>query len=395
MAYNMQLDKFNLVHIADLRCMGGVERMLIDFILSTPHIQHHLILQGLPVHKSFQAALSSVSTIHCSKYFLRIPLPKSARVRNRARQINKLKADKVLVWNQVVDLTGVQIPCLYYEHGSAWYEHTSGLIQKCFVHIHLVIAVSNAAKRVLQLKHQLSNSIIVVHNVLPAKMNQTESLPRVLPKNRAIVLGCAGRLVSVKCLGVLVLSIYELQQQGFDVIAKIAGVGGEAKNLYALIKKYHLEERVQLLGLVNDMSCFYQDIDIYVSTSIHESFGLTVLEAASYGIPVIAANVDGLPEVIEHNQTGFCIEPTLNVDEFIRQTGASKPVIQDVYFPLANSIGKPKVLAPNDVAKYVVALLQEPMCYQKMSANAVLRAKQSQPFTELCKNILALCEQNT
>lgn len=384
----------NLIHIADLRCVGGVEKMLVDFILSTPEVTHHLVLQGLPVHESFQAALSSVKTISCSKYFFNFPLPKSLRTKNRAKQVNQLHADKVLVWNQVVDLTGIQTPCIYYEHGSAWYEHKLSLIKKCFAKTGLVIAVSHAAKRVLQLKHQVQNSITVVHNVLLSQANQVEPKPRMLSNDRSIVLGVAGRLVSVKCLGVLVLTVYELQQQGYHVSAKIAGVGSEIESLQALIEKYHLEDKVELLGLVSDMNHFYQDIDIYISTSIHESFGLTALEAASHGIPVIATNVDGLPEVIEHNRTGFCIEPTLSVDEFVAQTGASKPDVQEVYFPQTDSIGSPKVLAPHDLAKYVMTLLEEPALYQEMSTLSILHAGQSQSFSEFCKSILDLCEQN-
>lgn len=49
--------------------------------------------------------------------------------------------------------------------------------------------------------------------------------------------------------------------------------------------------------------------DIMVMPSHHESFGVAALEAASFGLPVIATRVGGIPEVVEHNQTGLLIPP--------------------------------------------------------------------------------------
>jgi N-acetyl-alpha-D-glucosaminyl L-malate synthase BshA len=49
--------------------------------------------------------------------------------------------------------------------------------------------------------------------------------------------------------------------------------------------------------------------DVFLLPSEHESFGLAALEAMSCGVPVVASNVGGLSEVIEHGETGFLFGP--------------------------------------------------------------------------------------
>jgi glycosyltransferase involved in cell wall biosynthesis len=50
-------------------------------------------------------------------------------------------------------------------------------------------------------------------------------------------------------------------------------------------------------------------IDISVFTSTSDSFGVAAVEASSCGNPVVASNVGGLPEVVEHGVTGFIVPP--------------------------------------------------------------------------------------
>ena len=47
--------------------------------------------------------------------------------------------------------------------------------------------------------------------------------------------------------------------------------------------------------------------DIYVSTSRYESFGYTTAEAMEKGLPIIATNIDGSIDLVEHGQTGYLL----------------------------------------------------------------------------------------
>lgn len=69
--------------------------------------------------------------------------------------------------------------------------------------------------------------------------------------------------------------------------------------------------KAKSFGLVQDerlMPLLYGAADIFVSTGKAESFGQTLLEASACGVPVVAFNVGGVPDVIAHNETGLLVD---------------------------------------------------------------------------------------
>ena len=90
----------------------------------------------------------------------------------------------------------------------------------------------------------------------------------------------------------------------------IVGSGPEEKKLKFKIQELKLEDKVILAGSVfmEKMSNYYQAADIFILNSSYEGLSHTLLEALSFGLPVVASNVGGNPEVIEHNQNGLLAE---------------------------------------------------------------------------------------
>ncbi|HVQ38852.1 MAG TPA: glycosyltransferase family 4 protein, partial [Pyrinomonadaceae bacterium] len=70
-----------------------------------------------------------------------------------------------------------------------------------------------------------------------------------------------------------------------------------------------LSERVRILGARADISAIMQSLDVLVVNSRVEPFGLVILEAMTSGTAVIAAAVDGIPEIIEHGKNGWLVSP--------------------------------------------------------------------------------------
>lgn len=68
---------------------------------------------------------------------------------------------------------------------------------------------------------------------------------------------------------------------------------------------------VQFMGMVSDevLQTLYQNCDLFVAPSLYESFGLIYLEAMNYAKPVIGCRAGGIPEVIDHGQSGLLVEP--------------------------------------------------------------------------------------
>jgi glycosyltransferase involved in cell wall biosynthesis len=66
---------------------------------------------------------------------------------------------------------------------------------------------------------------------------------------------------------------------------------------------------VNALGAQEGVIPLLSAADVFLLPSAQESFGLAALEAMACEVPVVASNVGGLPEVIEHGRTGFLHDP--------------------------------------------------------------------------------------
>jgi N-acetyl-alpha-D-glucosaminyl L-malate synthase BshA len=88
----------------------------------------------------------------------------------------------------------------------------------------------------------------------------------------------------------------------------MVGDGPEMTIVCNLVKALALEDQVLFLGKQENLEELYSISDLLLLLSEKESFGLVALEAMACGVPCIGTNVGGLPEVIDHGQTGFISE---------------------------------------------------------------------------------------
>ncbi len=97
----------------------------------------------------------------------------------------------------------------------------------------------------------------------------------------------------------------------------IIGGGEEKENLQNLIKKNNLEEKIILTGFLPDAERFLPGFDIFLLTSLKEGLPYTILEAGLAGLPVIASNVGGIPEIITNDVSGILVEAG-NIDQIAK-----------------------------------------------------------------------------
>ena len=62
-------------------------------------------------------------------------------------------------------------------------------------------------------------------------------------------------------------------------------------------------------GFISDTAAIYAGLDIVVAPAVDEGFGMTVVEAGAFGLPVVAARSGAFPEVVRHGETGLLVEP--------------------------------------------------------------------------------------
>lgn len=85
----------------------------------------------------------------------------------------------------------------------------------------------------------------------------------------------------------------------------LVGDGPERSPAERRIRALGLGDRVAFLGKQDRFAALLGQADVFLLPSETESFGLAALEALSCGVPVVASRVGGLPEVVDHGETGY------------------------------------------------------------------------------------------
>jgi len=166
-----------------------------------------------------------------------------------------------------------------------------------------VIAVSGDIRDILIEKYGFpGDRIAVIHN--------GTGIPEGLPSKKEkdfFVVGSMGRIYPVKDYSLMVEIAREVSGETENIRFELAGDGPDRAKIADLVERYRLGKVFLLRGFVEDLSGFYQGIDLYLNTSLHEGIPMSVLEAMSHGIPVIAPNVGGLKEMMEDGIEGYLV----------------------------------------------------------------------------------------
>jgi len=137
-----------------------------------------------------------------------------------------------------------------------------------------------------------------------------------------LTLIAAGRLTKEKRLDRFISILWRLHTVlGLNVGGLIVGSGRRTED-----RRTELENQARDLGLfpnivqfrggVSDMRSVYHEAAVCVLTSDFEGTPNVLLEAMASGLPVVAARVGGVPEIVRHRQTGFLLEPN-DLDGFV------------------------------------------------------------------------------
>jgi glycosyltransferase involved in cell wall biosynthesis len=118
------------------------------------------------------------------------------------------------------------------------------------------------------------------------------------------VLGTLGRLHVNKGIDVMVRAMALLKARGVAAILKIAGDGPEMPHLTRLIIDEGVSGRVQFAGWIDEPADYLHGLDLFVLPSRVEPFGLVVAESMAAGVPVVAADIDGPKEILQHGALG-------------------------------------------------------------------------------------------
>ena len=107
-------------------------------------------------------------------------------------------------------------------------------------------------------------------------------------------------------------ALAEARAGGADLAGVIVGGGPERTALEALTTDLGLGDHVHFAGFVpdRDLPATYAAADLYVHTGVQESFGLSVIEAAALGVPVVAVAEGGPTATVQDGVTGLLVAAT-------------------------------------------------------------------------------------
>lgn len=385
------------LHLLNLDTVGGVEELFMHFLAHSTTIssaQHHLLITGPKPHPFFQGRLNSLSASQTlEKYAYGIKIPKPLRSLKRKQALLTSQPHITVLWNRIEAIKKIQSrsKIVYYEHGASWIAPKSDRHNAFFSEVDQLLVNSFAAKRVVELKWNVRAPITIVHNPLkPTMIAAAEPKQPVDTSKRPFVIGFIGRLIPLKGVPLLLHALHHLVKWQIPVTCLIAGDGPSKPALEKEIKRLNLTNHVSFLGCIQDVSSFYDKIDALVIPSIREPLGLVAQEAALHGCPVIASYVDGLPEVVHNEQTGFTIPQTLDITHYSQFGGENTSLPDLVYDPSSDTLREPKLVNPATLAEKLLMLIQDPERYVSYSKQAILSAKLRPTFRQYAEELIKI-----
>lgn len=167
------------------------------------------------------------------------------------------------------------------------------------------IALSNAFRQ-LAWDTAPDQSLDVIYNGIDTQFYKPMARQR--SDGTHVRLLCVSRLIKRKGLNYLIDALVMLSEAPIEL--DIVGTGNFEKSLKAQVEKADLGNRIRFLGFrpPHELRELYNRADIFILPSLAESFGMVLLEAMSCGLPIIASNVGGIPEIVTDGENGILVQ---------------------------------------------------------------------------------------
>jgi len=148
-------------------------------------------------------------------------------------------------------------------------------------------------------------------NVTPLKITIVRRQLRL--KGDEFLVGCVGDVVERKghqyLFEALPKIIEAVPNFKLIMIGRFNRIESLVKRLRGIQKKHEIFQRIKWLGVRTNVEDFMAAFDLCVVPSVIEPLGLVALEALAAGTPVVATDTGGLPEIVEHQQSGLVVPP--------------------------------------------------------------------------------------
>jgi glycosyltransferase involved in cell wall biosynthesis len=307
-----------IIHIGpDYKMKGGMHTVINNILNSQQLSEYNFkFIATSSTEKKYITFLKGLLTMIDPKYRFKIKL---AHIHMASKGSFYRKSIVILL------LHSLRIPCILHLHGGnfqTFYSSMSWLMKKycryVLRRVNKFIVLTRSWKDFLLNHFDINEvSIKIIGNCVKIPTCEKGKITN----NQTVKILYLGRLVKQKGIYDLIEAANELKQCNYKFKMILGGSGDEQKCL-SLIQKYELEDNVILVGWLDEIEKdkYLQDSDILVLPSYYESFGISLIEGMSYGLPIVSSYGGQMVEVARENVDGIFIHPG-NISELKNALG--------------------------------------------------------------------------
>jgi glycosyltransferase involved in cell wall biosynthesis len=295
-----------IVHLLSSGGFYGAERMLLDHCLATPG-EHRVLFLDAPadlVARFREAGIACQTCRGLSQLLAQLRQQRALRPLINTHNFKGL----LFGW---LGASLWRLPLVITQHGFT----PRSTKQRFYTWLSLQLCRTPTVAQVVC----VAESIAKLHRQAGVEAQKLQVIPNGLPEARGLpprvrnggswLAGYVGRLSSEKGPDLFLDALIPLCLARPKVRAVMLGEGPERAALQARIDAAGLTERITLPGFQRDMRIWMARLDALVISSRTEGTPMILLEAMQDGVPVVAFGVGGIPDVIEHGQSGLLASP--------------------------------------------------------------------------------------
>ena len=315
--------KIRVLHIAE--AAGGVERYLETlFKYSKDQVENILVCSQNYDYKKFKTLADRVIVLRMAHDIE--PSSDIKVERTLRRTIKQLKPDivyahssKAGAFARIADL-GLNNKVIYNPHGWAFNMQQSAKkkemykwVEKISAHFCDKIVCISDAERESALREKICkpSKLQVIYNGI-----DLEEIEKTTPMSRdqlgipddAFVVGMVGRLSKQKAPDTFVKAAKLIKEKIPNAFFLMVGDGELRDQTEELINQYDLGSSFLITGWVDNPTAYMKIMDVGMLLSRWEGFGLVLPEYMACGVPIVATNVDAIPNIVTNGVNGMLVD---------------------------------------------------------------------------------------
>lgn len=298
--------------------MGGAEKMLSRLVESLPEVEHHIV-SLMQISDLYESSIQQCKTSVALNWRL-ISTP--SVVWKLKEIIEDIQPDVIQGWMYHANvLATLAHQWSKTEASLIWgIRHSLASIQEESFSTKIALNASRLLSRSPNIILYCAESALIQHNHFGFKNKNSVVIPNGIPVNEfsleksinlnQTIVGFAGRYHEAKGFPYLFEAISLVQRSNDSISFRIAGRNVSDKNqeITDLIARHKIEKnKITLCDQVANMPKFYNELDLFVLSSITEGFPNVLVEAMASGVPCVTTDVGDAATIVRN--VGFVVEP--------------------------------------------------------------------------------------